>query len=258
MWPDYSYNPSLANKASQNKPNDKSKIENYHWKVLILKRNPCKPDKKFSMKRGNDSSLGESSSDNNSVLLFYGVHRCMSTTLAAFSPVSFSLGSFHQTRVCLCLGRCKCGSCTWARTIKKSIPRPPRRLSKQTLDWFIFGEDMIQPRSDPTAERTAHFWTKPATVVRWAVHLESCKSGIFFFFFAIFCMLIVRKSKSGLGKTFPTTHVANQWCEYSDGICVLLHFGSFYQLFNWVGPVQTVWWKRELQHVLLFSLWPGP
>lgn len=179
---------------------------------MILKHNPCKPDKKFSIKRGNDSSLGESSSDfhfmcNNSVPLSFGVYRCTSTTSAAFSPASFSLGSFHQTGVCLRLGRCKKQQLHLGAHHQKSIPRPPRRLSKPTLDWFIFGEDMIQPRFDPTAERTAHFWTKPATVVRRAVHLEPWKSGIFF---AIFCMLIVTKSKCGLGKTSPTTHLANQ------------------------------------------------
>ncbi len=32
------------------------------------------------------------------------------------------------------------------------------------------GENAIRPQTDPTAKRTAHFWTKPAAVVSCAVH----------------------------------------------------------------------------------------
>ncbi len=41
---------------------------------------------------------------------------------------------------------------------------------KRTLERFVCGENAIRPQTDPTAKRTAHFWTKPATVVSCTVH----------------------------------------------------------------------------------------
>ncbi len=51
-----------------------------------------------------------------------------------------------------------------------SLKRWSRYAFKRTLEWFVCGENAIRPQTDPTAKRTAHFWTKPAAVVSCAVH----------------------------------------------------------------------------------------
>ncbi len=55
-----------------------------------------------------------------------------------------------------------------------SVPRPPLQ---GTLERFVCGENVIRPQTDPTAKRTAHFWTKPAAVVSCAVHYEEVFVG---------------------------------------------------------------------------------
>ncbi len=56
-----------------------------------------------------------------------------------------------------------------------SLKRWSRYAFKQTLERFVGGENAIQPQTDPTAKRTAHFWTKPAAVVSCAVHYRMRK-----------------------------------------------------------------------------------
>ncbi len=40
----------------------------------------------------------------------------------------------------------------------------------RTMEQFVCGENAIRTQTDPTAKRTAHFWTKPAAVVSCGVH----------------------------------------------------------------------------------------
>ncbi len=56
-----------------------------------------------------------------------------------------------------------------------SLKRWSRHAFKRTLEWFVCGENTIRPQTDPTAKRTAHFWTKPAAVVSCAVHYGMSK-----------------------------------------------------------------------------------
>ncbi|KAJ8348960.1 hypothetical protein SKAU_G00275490 [Synaphobranchus kaupii] len=58
------------------------------------------------------------------------------------------------------------------------LKRWSRYASKRTLVRFVCGENVIRPPSDPTAESTAHFWTKRAPVASYAVHYGMRKTSI--------------------------------------------------------------------------------
>ncbi len=50
-----------------------------------------------------------------------------------------------------------------------------KQVFKRTLERFVCGENAIRPQTDPTAKRTAHFWTKPTAIVNCAVHYRMRK-----------------------------------------------------------------------------------
>ncbi len=75
------------------------------------------------------------------------------------------------------LGRWECSSRTRVHTRSRPNKRTETSLKswsqcafKRTLERFVCGENAIWPQTDPTAKRTAHFWTKSAAVVSCAVH----------------------------------------------------------------------------------------
>lgn len=72
-----------------------------------------------------------------------GLSRLIEFGWLALDP-SYPLGVDH-------LGRYECGFCT-------------RYAFRPTLEQFVCGQNVIWPRSDPAAGRTAHLWTKQAAV----------------------------------------------------------------------------------------------
>lgn len=155
---------------------------------------------------------------NNSVPLFFGVHRCISTTLAAFSPALFFSLQFvftwAGTNAAVALG---------CAPSKKHIKTSKEVKPNSGLVHFWWGHDptSIWPNRwknctflDQTSD-CSQLSCAPWTLEKRNVLLSSLLEVLLDFF----SLLIVTKSKSSSGKTSPT---------------------------------------MPQQHVLLFCLWPGP
>lgn len=161
------------------------------------------------------------------------------------------------TRVCFptCSGRldtCECSSCTQACTKNRPNKRTETCLRmwfwyafRQTLERFVCSENVIWRKSDPTAGRTVHYWTKPAAevatqcIMRWALHfvyLQEFRWNV---------------PASGFWQTEQlfTKYIPRHMWPMSDVNIItwlmLLHFGLFPRLTNWFRPVKSVVEKRR-------------